>query len=122
MPTNRNTSVPTNLDAVFFALAHPIRRELVGELAQSRQPLSISDFAAPRGISLQMMGKHMRILERAKLVRRHKVGTENYLSLNSHTLADSEQWLAAHRTFWQHQFASLEHYLKQLTEEHARKK
>lgn len=81
------------LDFLFEALSHRTRRDLIGELSQNDSPISISDFAKTKKLSLQNTGKHVKMLERAKLVYRKKVGVENYLYMNQQAMAEAEQWI-----------------------------
>jgi len=60
------------LDHVLTALADPTRRAILARLAAS--DARVTDVAAPFSISLNSVSKHIRILERADLVRRRKRG------------------------------------------------
>ncbi|MGH7858011.1 MAG: ArsR/SmtB family transcription factor, partial [Candidatus Binatia bacterium] len=59
-------SQPGDLDAVFAALAHPIRRSIVERL--SRGECAVSDLAEPHDVSLPAISKHLRVLEEAGLL------------------------------------------------------
>ncbi len=96
------------LDFLFEALSNRHRRDLIGELSKARSPISISDFANKKDLSLQNAGKHVKLLERAKLIKRKKVGVENYLSLNREALLEAQEWISKHRKYWNDQFGALE--------------
>src|SRR5260370_25919016 len=66
----RTARKDANLDGVFFALADPTRRRILGRLA--RGPASIGELAEPFSMTLPAVSKHVRILERAALVRRER--------------------------------------------------
>src|SRR3990167_7992167 len=100
-------SEDTRLNYIFDALGQPSRRELITLLASSKTPVSVSDFAKKQGLSLQNAGKHVRVLERAGLVRRKKIGVENYLYLNHKPLKQAEKWLEEHRIHWLRQLNTI---------------
>lgn len=86
------------LDATLLALADPTRRALVERLR--RGPARVTDLAAPFRISLNAVSKHIRVLERAKLVKRRVRGREHVLTFNPKPLAEAEAWISAQRAFW----------------------
>ena len=55
----------TQLDQVFSALSHPIRRGILVRL--SRGDASVTELSAPHHISAPAISKHLRILEEAGL-------------------------------------------------------
>ena len=102
------------LDYLFEALSNRHRRSLIKSLSKARSPISISDFAREKHLSLQNTGKHVKMLERANLVTRNKVGVENYLTLNQEALLEAQAWIHKNRQYWNRQFDSLEKYLKRV--------
>ena len=60
------------LDATFAALADPIRRGILERLA--RGEASVGDLAEPFRVSAPAISRHLRVLERAGLLTRRKVG------------------------------------------------
>jgi len=66
-----------NLDDVIVAISDPTRRAIIGRLAGG--PARISDVAEPFAMSLTAVCKHVKALERARLVRRTRHGLENTL-------------------------------------------
>lgn len=87
-----------NLDLTLVALADPTRRAILQRL--SRGEARVTDLAAPFPISLNSVSKHIRILERARLVRRRRSGKEHLLSLEQHALEEAAAWMAAQRDIW----------------------
>jgi DNA-binding transcriptional ArsR family regulator len=87
-----------NLDRVIVAIADPTRRAIIGRLA--RGPARISDVAKPFAMSLTGVCKHVRILERAGLVRRTRQGRENTLELSAEPLRDVARWVLSYEQFW----------------------
>ena len=88
----------TALDLTMTALAHPIRRGILERVM--RQEARVTELAAPFDISLAAVSKHIRILERAHLVRRRRVWREHLLSYNPAPLDEAAQWIAKTRAFW----------------------
>jgi DNA-binding transcriptional ArsR family regulator len=81
-----------------MAIADPTRRAIIGRLA--RGPARISDVAQPFGMSLTGVCKHVRVLERAGLVRRTRQGRENTLQLSAEPLRDVARWVLDYERFW----------------------
>ena len=72
----------------------------------------VTDLAAPFPISLNSVSKHIRMLERARLVRRRVVGREHLLSLNRRPLDEAAAWIERTRAFWTAKLDALEAALK----------
>ena len=79
------------LDRVFSALADPLRRDVLSRLAHG--PLSVSELAAPYPVSLPAVSRHVKLLERAGLIRRRVKGATHHLSLAAPSLAAARRWL-----------------------------
>src|ERR671911_1962612 len=75
-------TVQANLDQTLMALADPTRRAILQRL--SRGEARVTELARPFAISLNSVSKHIRVLERAKLVRRRRAGREHLMSFNPH--------------------------------------
>jgi DNA-binding transcriptional ArsR family regulator len=103
-------NVRVQLDDTLMALADPTRRAILARLR--RGPARITDVARPFRISLNSVSKHIRILERAKLVKRRIDGREHVLSFDPRPLDDADAWIQAHRTFWNDHLDELEARLR----------
>ena len=66
------------LDGVFNALSDPTRRAILARLQDS--DARVTDIASGFPISLNSVSKHIRMLERARLVRRRRAGREHFLT------------------------------------------
>lgn len=86
------------LDATLLALADPTRRKIIERLR--RGPARVTELAAPFPISLNAVSKHIRVLERAKLVKRRIEGREHVLCFEPEPLSAVEAWISAQRAFW----------------------
>src|ERR1700730_15313665 len=98
-----------NLDHVIVAIADPTRRAIIGRLA--RGPARISDVAAPFSMSLSGFCKHVRVLERAGLVRRTRHGRENTLELSPEPLRHVTRWILKYDQFWKARVDRLEEFV-----------
>ena len=96
----------TQLDATLLALADPTRRAIVRRLALGEA--RVTEIAAPFPMSLNAVSKHIRVLERAGLVRRRVVGREHILSFNPVPLDEAAAWIATQQATWQRRFDALE--------------
>jgi len=103
--------VAAKLDAVFGALSDPTRRAIVERLALGE--LSVSELAAPFRVSLPAISKHLRVLEEAGLVTRHKQGRVYYCHLNVEPIQSASVWIDRYRLFWEGQFGQLARFLEQ---------
>lgn len=99
----------TRLNNALHALCDPTRRAIVTRLAAGEA--RVTDLAAPFEISLNAVSKHIRILERAELVRRRKAGREYYLSFNPAPLDEAAGWIEERRAFWNARLDALERAL-----------
>jgi DNA-binding transcriptional ArsR family regulator len=88
-----------SLDSVFSALADPTRRAILAAIAK-RPELNVGEIAAPFGISLPAISKHLDVLEDAKLVRRIKSGRMVICHLEAKPLEAAMRWLADYEKFW----------------------
>lgn len=87
-----------DLDRTLMALADPIRRRILQRLAASEA--RVTDVAAEFSISLNSVSKHIRLLERARLVERKVSGREHILRFRPEPLSKAQQWIATQQTFW----------------------
>jgi DNA-binding transcriptional ArsR family regulator len=98
------------LDQVFRALAHPVRREILGRIGV--QECTISDLAAPFDMSFEAVSQHVRVLERAKLLRRTRQGRIHRCRMDPAPLREAGAVLVKLAGFWDQQLASLDRWLK----------
>jgi DNA-binding transcriptional ArsR family regulator len=100
----------SELDQTLMALADPTRRAILGRLA--RGSARVTELAEPFDISLNSVSKHIRILERARLVRRRKEGREHILSIEPRALDEAAEWMNRQRTLWTSRLDALEAALR----------
>lgn len=105
------SAVSPTLDATFFALSDPKRRDLLDRLG--RGPASLSQLAEPSGLTLNGIKKHVGILELAGLVETEKVGRVRECRLGSAaTLGEAGAWIEAHRRAWEGRLDRFERFVE----------
>jgi len=97
------------LDLIFGAFADPTRRAILRRLG--RGPARVTDLASAFPVSLNAVSKHLKVLERARLVRREVRGRDHLCSLNVRTLHRASRWIEETRAFWEDRLDALEHYV-----------
>jgi DNA-binding transcriptional ArsR family regulator len=100
-----------SLDQTLLALADPTRRAILQRLSSGEA--RVTELAQPFDISLNAVSKHIRILERADLVRRRTAGREHLLSFNRQQLDEVANWIEAQRAVWSARLDALEALLKE---------
>src|SRR5579859_7230008 len=101
------------LDATLTALADPTRRAILARLAQGEA--RVTEIARPFPISLNSVSKHIRMLERADLLRRRVEGREHILTLNPRGLDEAAAWIDEQRALWTWRLDELDKVLKEKT-------
>jgi DNA-binding transcriptional ArsR family regulator len=94
------------MDTVFHALAHGTRREIVGRLAE--RAMTVGELAAPMAMSLAGASKHIKVLERAGLVRQTVDGRRHVCHLDTAPLASASAWLQFYERHWPRRLDALE--------------
>ena len=100
-----------NLDSVYTALSDPTRRRMLERLRLG--PLSVSDLAEPRTMTLAAFGKHVTMLEAAGIIRTTKVGRVRTCALEPRSLSAASQWLVDQEAFWNDSLDSLATHLEE---------
>lgn len=98
------------LDALFQALADPTRRAMLHHLAEGAQ--TVSDLAAPHAMSLAAASKHIKVLERAGLVRRQVQGRTHFCHLEAGPMHGGAEWIHHYEQFWNRSLDTLESLLR----------
>ena len=101
-----------SLDLVFHALAHPARRAMLGKLAERER--NLTELAAPLRMSFPAASKHVRVLEKAKLVKRRVVGREHLCRIEAKPLSEADDWLENFRRIWEGAFQRLDALLEEM--------
>jgi DNA-binding transcriptional ArsR family regulator len=99
-----------DLDDTLIALADETRRGILKRLASGEA--RVTEVAEPFDISLNSVSKHIRILERAGLVRRRVAGREHFLALEPRPFDQLTEWMQKTRAFWSSRLDVLEAALR----------
>jgi DNA-binding transcriptional ArsR family regulator len=113
---------PDQLNATFAALADPTRRAILARLATGEA--SVTQLAEPFEMSMPAISKHLKVLERARLIARGREAQWRPCRLEAAPLKDIADWIEHYREFWEQSFDRLEDYLRKLKtkdKKHARK-
>jgi DNA-binding transcriptional ArsR family regulator len=97
------------LDRTFVALADPHRRDILERV--SRGPATTTELAAPLGITLTGVLKHVHTLENANLVSTYKVGRTRWCRLTPDGLDTPATWIASRRRVWERRLDGFEAHL-----------
>ena len=101
---------PSDLDQTLMALADPTRRAILQRLSQGEA--RVTELAGPFDMSLNAVSKHIRVLERARLVRRRQAGRDHYLSIDIGPLDRAAAWIESQRLAWNDQLDALDALLR----------
>jgi DNA-binding transcriptional ArsR family regulator len=75
---------------------------------------NLTELAAPLRMSFPAASKHVRVLERARLVRRRVVGRTHLCHIEGQPLAEASDWLEGYRQVWEENFRRLDALLDEL--------
>ena len=103
------------LDLVFHALAHPARRAIIRQLSVGER--NLSELASPLRMTFPAATKHVRVLERAHLVRRRVAGRQHLCRLRAAPLEEATLWTEQFRRFWEARFEALDSLLYEMKSE-----
>jgi DNA-binding transcriptional ArsR family regulator len=93
------------LDAVFAALAHPIRRAIVERLAEGE--CTVSELAEPHDVTMSAISQHLRVLEDAGLLEETPDGRVRRCALKAVPLSAAFSWIVRYRLFWEDQLDAI---------------
>ena len=125
MVDNLNSSVILNhmvehnkddyLDRVFHSLADGTRRSILLQLKKG--PMRVTDLAEKYDCSLNAVSKHIKVLERADLIKRDVQGRTHLCSVNPQQLKNAQQWIETYRSFWTKKLGQLEKFVTKTKKE-----
>ena len=107
-----NQSPPDQMSVVFGALADPTRRAILERLVAGEA--TVGEIQAPFRMSQPAVSKHLKVLEAAGLVSRHRQGTANLSRLEPEALREADDWLERYRKAWEERFDRLDEVLDEL--------
>jgi DNA-binding transcriptional ArsR family regulator len=104
------TLADARLDATLLALADPTRRAILKRLA--RGETRVTELARPFAMSLNAVSKHIQTLERARLVKRRRVGREHLLTIEPSALDEAATWMTEQRALWSSRLHAMDELLQ----------
>ncbi len=104
-----------SLDATFSALADPTRRAIVARLGEADpdRGVSVGELAEPFDVSLPAISKHLRVLERAGMLKQQRDGRIRRCRLDPEPIREAADWIEHHKRFWDAQLDALTDLLEQ---------
>jgi DNA-binding transcriptional ArsR family regulator len=101
-----------SLDNIFSSLADPTRRDILRRV--SYKELTISEVAKPYDLTFAAISKHLKVLERAKLITKQRRGKEQMVSVVPQALKEADDYLEAYRKIWDERYQALDKLLKEM--------
>jgi DNA-binding transcriptional ArsR family regulator len=105
-------SYEQQLDATFQALADPTRRAILARLATGEA--SVSELAEPFAMSQPAISKHLKVLERAGLIRRGRDAQRRPARIEAKPLEEASMWIERYRQLWEANYGRLDALLEDL--------
>jgi len=94
------------LSTTFSALADPTRRAILARLTEGAA--TVNELAEPFEISLPAISRHLKVLEKARLITREREAQWRRCRLAAEPLKDAAEWVERYRAFWDARFDALE--------------
>jgi DNA-binding transcriptional ArsR family regulator len=88
----------SELDLLFYALSDPTRRKILSLIGDRTH--TITELADPFKMSLAAISKHIKILERARLLTRKRSGRIHECALNAAALKSADECIQFYTQFW----------------------
>jgi DNA-binding transcriptional ArsR family regulator len=104
--------VTDELSLVFAALADPTRRAILERLAEGEA--TVHQLAEPFAMTQQAVSKHLKVLEKARLISRTRSAQARPCALEGERLTEAAGWIERHRALWADRHDRLASYLEQL--------
>ncbi|WP_067186900.1 ArsR/SmtB family transcription factor [Microtetraspora niveoalba] len=92
------TVAEDELTLVFSALADPTRRAILERLALGEA--TVNQLAEPFAMTQQAISKHLKVLERARLISRTRTAQSRPCVLDAERLDAVAGWIERHRRIW----------------------
>ena|ERR1700728_1706563 len=100
------------LDRAFRALSDTTRRAILARLAEG--DAGVLDVAAPFAMSQPAITKHLRVMEEAGLISRHRLARRRMCHLEPQRLKQLSDWVGSYREFWEESFERLDELLEEM--------
>src|SRR4051812_6656319 len=101
-----------NIDEVFGSLADPTRRDILKRVAH--QQLTVGQIARTYDLTFAAVSKHLKVLEKARLIIKSKRGKERIVQAVPEALEPVSDYLESYRQMWEARFEQLDELLKEV--------
>lgn len=101
------------LDNIFHSLADATRRDILWRV--SKKELNISELAHDYNMSFSAVAKHLRVLEKAKLIIKERRGKEKVVVANPDSISHAVKHLERYKQHINERFAALDDLLEKET-------
>src|SRR2546422_11616092 len=105
----RRIMAADQLSVTFAALADPTRRAILARLSEGEA--SVTELAKPFALSLPGISKHLKVLQRAGLVRQSRKAQWRPCRMDGAGRKKAGDWGGEYRQFWDERFERLDEYL-----------
>jgi DNA-binding transcriptional ArsR family regulator len=99
------------LSSTFAALADPTRRAILSRLTSGEA--SVTELAEPFDMSLPAVTKHLKVLQRAGLIRQSREAQWRPCRLEAKPMREAAEWMEPYRRHWEQRFDRLDAYLRE---------
>jgi len=99
------------LDGIFHSLADATRRDMLSRVCKSE--LNISALAQDYNMSFSAVAKHLRVLEKAKLISKQRRGKEKVIVANPDSISEALKHLELYKQRINERYAALDNLLKE---------
>ncbi len=100
------------LSTTFAALANSTRRAILARLFEGSA--TVNELAEPFEMTLPAISKHIKVLERAGLVKRGHHAQFRPCAIEASRLKEVSTWAEQYRSVWETRFDQMDIYLTQL--------
>ena len=101
-----------HLSVIFGALADPTRRAILARLASGEA--SVTELAEPFAMSLPAISKHLKVLERARLIAKSREAQSRPCRLEPDAFKEAAGWIEKYKRFWEESLDRLDDYLREV--------
>ena len=102
-------NIEQKLNHIFHALADGTRRSLLEKIKTA--PTRVTTLASEYPVSLNAISKHIKVLEKAGLIRRNIEGRVHLCEANPKELDAADKWIKKYTDFWNDKLNNLEDYV-----------
>jgi DNA-binding transcriptional ArsR family regulator len=99
------------LDNIFSSLSDPIRRDIISKVAHAEY--SVGELVAHYDVSFAAISKHLKVLEKARMITKRKEGKKHMITLAPGALQSADEYLEQYRQMWQSRHDKVEQLLKE---------